>query len=59
MDMRNSKKNLVAKVAELEKRLNAVYQSGKDGICHVARANYAEREAEANGWIDTAMYDEP
>jgi hypothetical protein len=56
MDLRNSKKRLLERVNELEERIERVYDAGKNGISHVGRANYADREYEANEWIDEAMY---
>lgn len=58
MDMRNSKKNILARLHETEKKLQAVYDAGEWGIAHVGAANYADREREANERIQIAMYGE-
>lgn len=40
----------------LRRKLQKVYEAGVDGIYYVARANYAEREQEANAKLEAAMY---
>lgn len=56
MDMRNSKERLVARVKELETRLEAVYEAGTWGISHVAQANYPHREEEATEKLENARW---
>lgn len=43
-------------IAELEKKLQAVYDAGISGIGYVAEANYAHREREAKQRLHDAMY---
>lgn len=57
MDMRNSKESLVARVKELEKRLDAVYEAGKWGISYVGLANYAERQDDAEEKLENARWE--
>lgn len=58
MDMRNSKKKILAKLKEAEEKLQAVYDAGEWGIAHVGAANYAHREREAHEGLQIAMYGE-
>ena len=50
--------DLNAKIADLESKLEKVFNAGLEGIGHVAMANYASREAEATEKLESAMYGE-
>lgn len=41
----------------LRRKLQKVYEAGVDGIYYVARANYPERQLEAQEKLREAMYD--
>ena len=56
MDRRNSKESMLDKIQALENKLEEVYQAGYDGIGHVGRANYHEREMDAIRKLNIAMY---
>lgn len=53
--------NLLPLLEELERlreKLEKVYNAGRSGISYVGKANYDEREREANKRLDDAMYGE-
>lgn len=56
MDKRNSKDNMLERIRYLEAQCEALYDAGLSGISHVGQANYAEREAEAIGWVSKAYW---
>lgn len=63
MNKRNSKDTLLAKIDELnarlqcaELKLEAVFEAGQYGIAHVGAANYAYRQEEAEEKLNKAYY---
>lgn len=56
VDLRNSKKSLLAEIERLEAKLEEVYAAGRGGIAYVGTANYQEREDKALHDLDMAMY---
>ena len=48
---------LLARIAELEKKIELVYQVGINGIYYVGMANYQSRENEALAKLHNAMND--
>jgi len=55
MDNRNSKKQMLKRIADLQTTLTKVYDAGFDGIEYVGTANYASRESEAKDKLREAM----
>ena len=58
MDKRNSKRQMLEKIDHLTKKMDIVYDVGRDGIEYVGASNYQEREDEALNKLHRAMYGE-